>query len=145
MQTPYLYKSFKFGVELDESWTPDQDGGELALGLELYEQNCSYCHGDVGQGDAGLSLNNRTFLSTASDDFLRYAIARGRRGTSMGAYDTIRTTGRTDGLTNRTQAITMHEQLLLTMMIIIHHLRFEEGGGEVRMGGDVQRKQKPHT
>ena len=75
-------------VEMDESWTPDRDGGELALGLELYEQNCSYCHGDVGQGDAGLSLNNRTFLSTASDDFLRYAIARGRRGTSMGAYDT---------------------------------------------------------
>ena len=73
---------------MDDSWTSEQGGAELALGLELYELHCSFCHGDVGQGDSALSLNNPTFLSTASDDFLRYAIARGRRGTAMGAYDT---------------------------------------------------------
>lgn len=74
-------------IELDQSWTAADDGAELGSGLELYERHCSFCHGDTGQGDAALSLNNRTFLSSASDDFLRYAIARGRRGTAMGAYD----------------------------------------------------------
>jgi len=75
-------------VEMDETWTPTRDDGELALGLDLYAQHCSFCHGDVGQSDSALSLNNPTFLDTASDDFLRYAIAKGRRGTAMGGYDT---------------------------------------------------------
>ena len=75
-------------VEMDPNWTAAQDGGELSTGLELYELHCSFCHGDVGQSDSALSLNNPVFLETASDDFLRYAIARGRRGTAMGAYDT---------------------------------------------------------
>ena len=75
-------------ISLDDTWTPARDGGELASGLELYELHCSFCHGVSAEGDAALSLNNPTFLSSASDDFLRYAIARGRRGTVMGAYDT---------------------------------------------------------
>ena len=75
-------------VEMDDSWSAAENGADLTLGLELYRQNCSFCHGDVGQADSALSLNNPTFLRTARDDFLRYAIARGRRGTAMGAYDT---------------------------------------------------------
>ena len=74
-------------IQLDESWTASAQGAELSSGLELYEGYCSSCHGDTGQGGTALSLSNRTFLSSVSDDFLRYAIARGRRGTAMGSYD----------------------------------------------------------
>lgn len=74
-------------VTLDADWNAVDAGGDLANGLELYRVQCSYCHGDTAQGDAALSLNNRTFLETATDDYLRYAIALGRRGTVMGQYD----------------------------------------------------------
>ena len=74
-------------IEIDENWKAEDEGAELESGLELYAQQCAFCHGDAAQGDSALSLNNRTFLSSVSDDFLRYAIARGRRGTAMGAYD----------------------------------------------------------
>ncbi|MBT6179081.1 MAG: c-type cytochrome [Deltaproteobacteria bacterium] len=74
-------------IEIDADWTASDDGAELAPGLELYASQCAFCHGATGEGDVALSLNNRTFLSSVSDDFLRYAIARGRRGTAMGAYD----------------------------------------------------------
>jgi len=50
---------------------------------------CGPCHGPEGRGyaaDHAPSLVNPTFLESASNDFLRRAIASGRPGTSMGAY-----------------------------------------------------------
>lgn len=55
-------------------------------GSKLYAMHCALCHGDNGdgrrQGNA-TQLNNQDFLATASDDFLKVTINRGRSGTEM--------------------------------------------------------------
>jgi cytochrome c oxidase cbb3-type subunit 3 len=59
-------------------------------GKPLYAKYCATCHGVERNGyvaDNAPSLRTTTFLATASDDFLRAAIARGRPGTAMAAYD----------------------------------------------------------
>jgi len=61
--------------------------GDPERGKPVYEDSCAHCHGDQGQGVAALSLNNPLFLASASDGYLRYAIQKGRRGTSMPGFD----------------------------------------------------------
>lgn len=61
--------------------------GDLARGQPLYDQHCSSCHGPKGEGKLAPSLNNPIFHSTASDHFIRYAIADGRTGTPMPAFE----------------------------------------------------------
>lgn len=59
-------------------------------GAVAYAKTCALCHGEKGEGyvaDNATALNNPTFLATASDDFLRRSIARGRPGTTMSAWD----------------------------------------------------------
>jgi cytochrome c oxidase cbb3-type subunit 3/ubiquinol-cytochrome c reductase cytochrome c subunit len=59
-------------------------------GRRAYATYCATCHGVERNGyiaDNAPSLRTDTFLATASDDFLRAAIARGRPGTAMAAYD----------------------------------------------------------
>jgi cytochrome c oxidase cbb3-type subunit 3/ubiquinol-cytochrome c reductase cytochrome c subunit len=63
-------------------------------GQSLYGSFCATCHGVAGNGyvaDNAPSLRNPTFLASATDEFLRAAILRGRPGTAMGAY--ARSTG----------------------------------------------------
>lgn len=60
-----------------------------STGPELYTILCAPCHradGSGGAADHAPSLINPTFLESASDTFLRTAVANGRAGTSMGAY-----------------------------------------------------------
>lgn len=60
-----------------------------STGPELYALLCAPCHradGSGGAADHAPSLINPTFLESASDAFLRTAVANGRAGTSMGAY-----------------------------------------------------------
>lgn len=69
--------------------------GDAKKGEELYQTNCSACHGDKGQGRGGPmgwftggggevtglignQLSNQTFLSMATDDYLRTSILEGR-------------------------------------------------------------------
>jgi cytochrome c oxidase cbb3-type subunit 3 len=62
---------------------------DLADGRQLYDRFCAMCHGAEGKGyaaDNAPSLVNATFLATASQDFLRAGIARGRPGTAMAGY-----------------------------------------------------------
>ncbi len=64
----------------------------LQRGRDLYAHYCSLCHGDNGQGyvaDNANALNNRTFLETATDDFLRAALIHGRPGTPMSAWGAV--------------------------------------------------------
>jgi cytochrome c oxidase cbb3-type subunit III len=67
-------------------------GPEAAVageGRALYDKYCALCHGPNLEGyaaDNANALANQGFLSTASDDFLYTAIARGRPGTAMAAY-----------------------------------------------------------
>ncbi len=63
----------------------------IALGGQLYAKYCALCHGDNAEGykaDNAPSLVNPEFLGTASDEFLRAAIGRGRPGTAMAGYAT---------------------------------------------------------
>ncbi|MAO82476.1 MAG: hypothetical protein CMH50_01130 [Myxococcales bacterium] len=60
--------------------------GSGAAARDLYAANCAYCHGAEGEGVTALSLNNPWFLEQASDAFIRYAIAEGRPGTTMPAF-----------------------------------------------------------
>lgn len=60
-----------------------------AGGAKLYGTYCGMCHGDELEGYAGddaNALGNESFLRTATDDFLRTAIAEGHPGTAMAAY-----------------------------------------------------------
>jgi len=52
----------------------------------LYQQNCSGCHGQDGQGNGALALNNPVFLAIANDEALRQATAYGVPGTLMPAF-----------------------------------------------------------
>lgn len=58
-------------------------------GAALYARYCALCHGANGEGyaaDNANALAHPQFLSTASDELLRRAIARGRPGTAMSAW-----------------------------------------------------------
>jgi mono/diheme cytochrome c family protein/rhodanese-related sulfurtransferase len=58
-------------------------------GRVLYDRYCALCHGAGAVGyvaDNASQLRNPTFLRTASDDFLRVGIERGRPGTPMSAF-----------------------------------------------------------
>ncbi|MDX2165995.1 MAG: c-type cytochrome [Deltaproteobacteria bacterium] len=62
---------------------------EALRGGELYGRMCAVCHGPAGEGyaaDQAPRLASQEFLSTVSDDYLREAIAHGRRGTTMSAW-----------------------------------------------------------
>ncbi len=66
----------------DEPASGDAENGAVAYG-----EHCASCHGQLGQGgDTAQSLNRWTFLSRASDAFLRYAIVNGRADTPMPAF-----------------------------------------------------------
>ncbi len=61
--------------------------GDAERGARLFEEHCASCHGQLGDGgDSAQSLNRWTFLSRASDAFLRHAIANGREDTPMPGF-----------------------------------------------------------
>jgi mono/diheme cytochrome c family protein/rhodanese-related sulfurtransferase len=57
--------------------------GDIELGSKLYLEHCATCHGAKGEGISAPALANPMLLATATDHFLRYAIAEGRDGTPM--------------------------------------------------------------
>ncbi|MGB9641310.1 MAG: c-type cytochrome [Anaerolineales bacterium] len=59
----------------------------LALGSDLYAQNCSRCHGADGQGTRRApSLNVKGYLETTNDAALQQIITLGVPGTAMPAW-----------------------------------------------------------
>jgi cytochrome c oxidase cbb3-type subunit 3 len=66
-------------VKLDES--PLR--GDAARGAPLYQERCASCHGARGGGGSGPRVGNADFLASASNGYLRYAIAHGRPETKM--------------------------------------------------------------
>ncbi|MDW3192934.1 MAG: c-type cytochrome [Cytophagales bacterium] len=87
--------------EVDESVEIPRDPvlGDVALGAELYSKNCSVCHGANGEGISAPALGNPMLLATATDHFLRYAIAQGRDGTPMIGFKDSLNAKEIDGLT----------------------------------------------
>lgn len=60
-----------------------------AQGRTLFVKYCALCHGQQAEGyaaDNAPSLVSTTFQASASDDFLRAGISRGRPGTAMAGY-----------------------------------------------------------
>ncbi len=55
-------------------------------GRQLYVDNCTSCHGTRGEGIVGPALNNKTLLTTASDEVLFATIRTGRPNTVMPAW-----------------------------------------------------------
>jgi cytochrome c oxidase cbb3-type subunit 3 len=52
----------------------------------LYNQNCSACHGQGGQGGAAFDLANPVYQAWVDDASLRKVIAEGEHGTQMPAF-----------------------------------------------------------
>lgn len=66
-----------------------EEPSQVAKGAELYGRMCAVCHGAQGEGykaDQATALAQPDFLASVSDDFLGYAIAEGRAGTTMSAW-----------------------------------------------------------
>ena len=71
-----------------DATTADADPSKLQ-GAALYQTFCSQCHGADAKGykaDNAPSLVNKTFLESATDDFIARSIFAGRPGTSMAGY-----------------------------------------------------------
>jgi mono/diheme cytochrome c family protein len=75
--------------------TPEQ----LELGQQVYG-NCAACHGAGGEGRPGFAprLASDDLLSVVGDDFLRRAVAEGRTGTLMPAWDDRLSPAEIDGV-----------------------------------------------
>ena len=72
--------------------------GDAEQGKTLYQSTCARCHGTEKQRSTAVHLLNPTFLQTASDQFLRYAITEGRWPTSMVAWKTALSSKQIDDL-----------------------------------------------
>ncbi|MFV1883785.1 MAG: c-type cytochrome [Balneola sp.] len=80
----WLYEEAGVEEAIDPSREPVY--GDISLGANIYEESCASCHGDKGEGVTAPALGNPMLLATATDHFLRYAIAEGRDGTPMIAF-----------------------------------------------------------
>ena len=72
----------------DGGATIDADPSKLE-GAAIYKTLCAQCHGPDAKGykaDNAPSLVNKTFLESATDEFIHKSIATGRPGTSMAGY-----------------------------------------------------------
>ena len=77
----WLYETS--GVEEPVELSREPVLGDVALGSSIYSKNCAVCHGANGEGISAPALGNPMLLATATDHFLRYAIAEGRNSTPM--------------------------------------------------------------
>ncbi|MBX2875193.1 MAG: c-type cytochrome [Saprospiraceae bacterium] len=87
------------GVEKPTELSRDPIVGDVALGATLYAKHCTTCHGEDGEGITAPALGNAMLLATATDDFLRYAIAEGRDSTPMVAFKDSLSKAEIEGLT----------------------------------------------
>jgi len=57
--------------------------GSVIEGRSLYEQYCQTCHGENGNGDVAVALNQEGLLSRVGDEFLLRTLMKGRGNTAM--------------------------------------------------------------
>ncbi len=80
----YVRSLGELGGGGSQRWRPySATEDQMAMGGELFRQNCASCHGESGKDGFAPALNNPEFLAAASDGFLVATIARGRKGTPM--------------------------------------------------------------
>ena len=63
-----------------------QEASLVAQGGDIYNLNCSSCHGVMGEGGIGPALNAEQFLTSALDSQINALIAVGVPGSQMSAY-----------------------------------------------------------
>ena len=73
--------------------------GDIVRGEQVYQQNCSSCHGKNGEGITAPALGNQSALAHNKDEFIRYAIEQGRDGTPMVAFVDILSSADIDNVT----------------------------------------------
>lgn len=66
-----------------ERWRAPADVSDFN---QLYQENCTGCHGTDGRRGAARSLNDSLYLSFVPDVALQQVVAEGRAGTSMPAF-----------------------------------------------------------
>lgn len=101
--------------------------GDIALGEEIYADNCAVCHGENGEGEIGPAIGNPAMLSLNTDAFLRYAVENGRDDTAMPAFADTLSSDEIDAVTaflrSRATGWTVEKPVLRTPPIQrpIHH------------------------
>jgi len=60
--------------------------GRTTEGLALFERHCQSCHGEQGKGGIAVALNQPSFLSMASREYLLRTLVSGRSNTAMPAW-----------------------------------------------------------
>jgi len=73
--------------------------GDIALGEQTFNQQCTKCHGEQGEGGVGPAIGNPAMLSLTTDAFLKYAIENGRDGTEMPPFQDQLSAEQIDGIT----------------------------------------------
>ncbi|MFA3792471.1 c-type cytochrome [Aliiglaciecola sp. SL4] len=73
--------------------------GDIEKGEILYKQNCTSCHGENGEGITAPALFTPSFLAHNKDEFIRYAIEKGREDTPMLGFSDKLTEHDIDNLT----------------------------------------------
>ncbi|MDH5423739.1 MAG: c-type cytochrome [Gammaproteobacteria bacterium] len=58
-------------------------------GQQLFENNCSVCHGTKGGGGVGIPLALPSFINSVSDNYLRKTIRYGRPGRVMPSFNNL--------------------------------------------------------
>jgi mono/diheme cytochrome c family protein len=82
-----IFPVFRFYEPVRRSEAREQHAQFLAdEGAELYEVNCSSCHGASGGGGIAPALGAREFLESTDDDSIFQLITVGVPGTEMVAY-----------------------------------------------------------
>lgn len=87
------------GMEEPVELSRDPIAGDIQLGERLYAAKCASCHGENGEGVSAPALGHPMLLATATDHFLRYAIAEGRDGTPMLGFKDSLSSEEIDGIT----------------------------------------------
>jgi mono/diheme cytochrome c family protein len=64
----------------------DQDKQYLVGGADLFDKNCTGCHGKQATGGSAPTLNSKEFLSSTTDQQMELLITGGVSGSSMSAW-----------------------------------------------------------
>lgn len=60
---------------------------DIAEGRELYENNCTICHGEDGEGNIGPALNDKNYLKNTSDEMMYNLINSGIPNSGMPTWN----------------------------------------------------------